>query len=68
MTMLVLTREQRILLAETIREMANIAAGAMIFGHFLGGQTFSWTAAASGIAVWVVLVAWSIVLVKEGNS
>ena len=67
MTMLVLTREQRILLAETIREMANIAAGAMIFGHFFGGQAFSWTAAASGIAVWVVLVAWSIVLVKEGN-
>jgi FtsH-binding integral membrane protein len=66
--MLVLRREQRILLAETIREMANIAAGAMVFGHFLGGQTFSWTIAGGGLVVWSVLLAWSVVLVKDGNQ
>jgi hypothetical protein len=30
--MLVLQREQHVLLAETLREIANVAAGAMVFG------------------------------------
>ena len=30
--MLILNREQRKLLAETLRDIANIAAGAMVFG------------------------------------
>jgi hypothetical protein len=43
--MLVLKAEQRKLLAETVRDIANIAAGAMVFGQFLADQAFSrWVA------------------------
>jgi hypothetical protein len=65
--MVVLQREQRILLAETIRELANIAAGAMVFGQFFGNQMFSSSVAGRGMAIWIGFVAWSVVLVKEGN-
>ena len=68
MTMLVLTREQRTLLAETLRDIANIAAGAMVFGQFLSDQTFSLLTAAGGLAVWIVLVAASIAVLREGKS
>ena len=67
MTMVVLTKEQRILLAETVRDIANIAAGAMIFGQTLGGYPFSWSIAAGGVVLWIAFVAWSIVLVRGGN-
>lgn len=63
--MLVLKREQRVLLAETVRDIANIATGAMVFGHFLGGQMFSLSVAVGGTAVWIALVAWAIGLVRE---
>ncbi len=63
--MLILKREQRVLLAETVRDMANIAAGAMVFGQFLGSQMFSVWIAVGGMAAWIVLVAWAIELAAE---
>lgn len=63
--MLRLTQEQRVLLAETVRDIANIAAGAMVFGQFLGGQSFSWWIALAGGAVWVLLVGWALDLTAE---
>jgi len=63
--MLVLKREQRTFLAETVRDIANIAAGAMVFGQFLGSQMFSVWIAVGGMAVWIVLVAWAIGLAGE---
>ena len=47
---------QRALLAETLRDIANIAAGAMVFGQFLGERAFSPSVAFLGGVVWVVLV------------
>ena len=61
-TMVALTREQRVLLADTVRDIANVAAGAMVFGHFVGDRTFSWPTAVGGIAVWTVLVSWALAL------
>jgi hypothetical protein len=44
-TILHFGRAQRSLLAETLRDIANLAAAEMIFGQFVGGQVFStWTA------------------------
>ena len=63
--MLVLGREQRVLLAETVRDIANIAAGAMVFGQFLATETFSLWIAVGGMAVWIALVGWAIGLTRE---
>ena len=50
------------LLAETLRDIANIAAGAMVFGQFIGSQTLSYSIAAFGMGVWVALVTFAIIL------
>lgn len=63
--MLRLKREQRAFLAETVRDVANIAAGAMVFGQFLGNQMFSMWIAIGGVAVWIALVTWAIELAGE---
>lgn len=66
--MLVLKRGQRKLLAETVRDIANIAAGAMIFGQFLSDRTFSAFIAVAGMLLWLGLVAWAILLADEATS
>ena len=63
--MLRLRRAQRTLLAETVRDIANIAAGAMVFGQFIGSQSFSLQIAAFGMATWMALVGIAIVLAGE---
>ena len=60
-----LTLGQRTLLAETLRDIANIAAGAMIFGQFIGSETFSFRIATFGMGMWLALVAYAIVLAEE---
>jgi hypothetical protein len=50
------------LLAETLRDIANIATGAMVFGQFIGSQTLSYSIAAFGMGVWVALVTFAMVL------
>jgi hypothetical protein len=65
--MLALGREQRVLLAETVRDMANVAAGAMVFGQFLGAQMFSVWIAVGGAAVWIALGGWAVALIREAK-
>jgi len=60
--MLALTHEQRVLLAETVRDIANVAADAMVFGHFVGDRVFSWWTAVGGIILWMVFVSWAMAL------
>ena len=62
--MVVLSPQQRRIVAETLRDIANVAAGAMVFGQFVAGTTFSTRLALSGVVVWVVLVVCSIVAAK----
>ncbi len=52
--------EQRALLAETLRDIANIAAGAMVFGQFLGERAFSPWIALVGVAMWICLVVFAL--------
>jgi len=58
--MLVLRRGQRELLADTLKDFANIAAGAMIFGQFLGEQPFSISVGFVGFLVWIVFVTYAV--------
>jgi hypothetical protein len=38
-----------------LRDVANIAAGALVFGQFLGDSAFSTALAVLGLAVWACL-------------
>ena len=66
--MLELTTQQRVLLAETSRDIANIAAGAMVFGQFLGGRPFSASIALGGVLVWVSLVVFAVRLLRKQRT
>ena len=61
-------RAQRTLLAETLRDIANLAAGAMVFGQFLADTRFSVAVALGGISLWIVFVVCAILLAREGQS
>ena len=47
---------QRVALGETLRELANFAAAALVFGQFVGAVAVSWWRFLAGAAVWRVLV------------
>lgn len=59
-TMLEFSVEQRVLLAETLRDIANIAAGALLFGQFLSDRPFSVPLGIMGAALWFCLVVFAI--------
>jgi hypothetical protein len=65
MTMLRLTQRQRNELSETMREFANLAAGALGLGQFVGEQQFSWELMFAGIIVWGSLVWLALLLPGE---
>lgn len=60
--MLELSLNQRRLLAETLRDIANFAAAALIFGQLVGEQPFSIWLMLLGMAVWVCLVVLAVTL------
>lgn len=56
---------QRAALGGTLRELANFAAAALVFGQFVGQQQLSWRVLVSGMALWLVLVSYALVLEGE---
>ena len=62
--MLRLNSRQRELLSEKLSDAGNLAAGALVFGQIIGGG-FSVGWAVGGLAIWVGLMAWAIVLLKR---
>jgi hypothetical protein len=62
LTMLRLNSRQRTLIAEKLFDIANVAAGAMIFGQFLAERGFSTALATAGVVVWGLLVAFGLAL------
>lgn len=60
--MLELTRAQRAVLVDKLPDVANVAAGALFFGQFLGDHAFSLWLALLGVALWAALLGWAIVL------
>jgi len=55
-TMLRSKQEQRAVLGEKLFDLANVAAAALVFGQFLGQQSFSWTVIGVGVGNWFALV------------
>lgn len=68
-TMLVLKRRQRELLADKVPDTANLALGALVFGQFFSDRQFSLVSAVAGLALWVVLFVWAAVIAagREGK-
>jgi hypothetical protein len=66
--MVELTTEQRGLLADKLPDVANIAAGALVFGQSLSDRTFSWPLAAAGVALWAFLFGCAVVLAGGDQS
>jgi hypothetical protein len=59
MTMLRLKTRERELLADKLPDLANLAAGALVFGQFLATD-FSVVVAVGGVVVWGALIAWAL--------
>ena len=55
---------QRAAISETLRELANLTAAALVLGQFVGTGRMSWLALAAGAAIWGGLVVFSIALLK----
>jgi len=68
MTMLEFHEKQRAVLADKLPDLANLAAGAMIFGQALSGNGFSFSTAVVGFGIWLVLVILAIVFAKGSGS
>ncbi len=60
--MLRLSDPQRAVLVQVFPAVANLAAGAMVFGQFLRQQAFSTGLAVTGIAFWLVFVGMAVVV------
>lgn len=63
--MLELRTKQRAVLVDKLSDAANVAAGALVFGQFLGEHFFSWRVALAGIGVWLVLIGFAIALARK---
>jgi hypothetical protein len=62
MTMVRFSNEQRVFVAEGLRDIANLAAGGMVFGQFLADRSFSPFIALGGILVWFAFMAYAVSL------
>jgi hypothetical protein len=63
--MLRLRRVGRALVADKLSDAANLAAGAMVFGQFLGDRPFSPGLMVVGAAIWLGFVWCGVVLVER---
>jgi hypothetical protein len=63
--MLELNREQRRILTDKLPDVANIAAGALVFGQFFSVQAFSAIGAAAGLSLWVTFLALALFFARE---
>jgi hypothetical protein len=62
--MLRLNPEQRRVLADKVPDLANLVAGALIVGRFVGEHSVSWSVTLVGIGLWIVGIAISVFLAR----
>ena len=67
-TMLRLDRAQRTALSETLRELANVVAGILVLGQFIGEQPLSPWLILVGMAGWVVLSGLGVILAGDNSN
>ena len=63
--MLRLKQRQRVALGETLRDLANLSAAALVFGQFVAQGLASWKTLVVGTTFWFVVV--SLGLLMEGE-
>ena len=63
--MLRLDRRQRAALSETVRELANLVAAALVIAQFVAEQPPSWWLILVGVSVWVAFVWLGVLLEGE---
>lgn len=63
--MLRFTARQRMALGETVRELANYGAAALVFGQFVGQGAVSGLLILAGITLWLAFVSFALVLEGE---
>ena len=66
--MLRLKSKQRELLADVLKDVANIAVGAMGFGHFLSERTFSLAVMLGGLGIWIGFVLMAVLFASGGRN
>ena len=64
--MLRLKSRQRAALRETLRELANLVAAALVLGQFVGQQPPSWSLILAGRATWIITISIALALIGEG--
>ena len=64
-TMLRLTKTRREALSDTLRELANLTAGAFILGQFVGREPPNWWLLTAGTALWSALVVIALLLMRK---
>lgn len=62
-----LSAGRRALLADKVSDVANVAAGAMVFGQFLSDRPFSISRMLVGGIIWMFLVGCA-VAIREGKE
>lgn len=60
-----LTGRQRHALGATVRELANYAAAALVFGQFVSDRPISWWLILSGVTLWVAFAGASLLVEGE---
>lgn len=66
--MLQLRERQRAVLIEKLPDLANVAAGALIFGQFLGERPISPVIGLTGLGLWFVLTGFAMVLARKDKQ
>jgi hypothetical protein len=56
---------QRAALSDTVRDLANLAAAALVLGQFVGERPFSLPLMLMGTAAWIVLVVFGLILERS---
>jgi hypothetical protein len=66
--MLRLNEEQRRALIDKVPDLANLAAGGLVFGQFLSDGPFSMSIAVLGILLWTFFIACALALARGERS
>jgi hypothetical protein len=66
--MLRLKQRRRAVLVETLRELANLTAAALVLAHFVGERPLSVELAFAGVGLWFTFVGVALILVEEGRD
>ena len=63
-----LNQKQRTALGETLRQMGNLSAAALVLGQFVGNRPLSWSVLVAGASAWVGFITFGLLLLTEDES